>query len=120
MSGLRPVLWVGLSQRDLRRFPTAVRRIMGFALYLAQHGQKHPNARPLIGFGGASVLEIVEEHDGDAYRGVYTVLFAEAVYVLHAFQKKSKRGAKTPLAEIALIRERLRRARAHHEGVEEP
>lgn len=93
---------------------------MGYALYLAQEGDKHPDAKPLKGFGGASVLEIVDEYDGDTYRAVYTVRLAEVVYVLHAFQKKSKKGSKTPKADIALIKERRRRAKEHHEEMRKP
>lgn len=83
---------------------------MGFALYLAQTGGKHANAKPLKGFGGAGVLEIVDDHDGDTYRAVYTVKFADAVYVLHAFQKKSKTGVKTPPADIEKMKRRLKAA----------
>lgn len=83
---------------------------MGYALYVAQLGQKHPNAKPLKGFGGAGVLEVVEAFDGDAYRTVYTVKLEGAVYVLHAFQKKSKHGVKTPQSEIEKVRARLRMA----------
>jgi phage-related protein len=83
-----------------------------FALYRAQEGAKHPNAKPLQGFGGAGVLELVEDFDGDAYRAVYTVKFVSAIYVLHAFQKKSKRGRQTTKQDMALIRNRLRWAEA--------
>lgn len=86
--------------------------MMGRALDAAQRGDKAPNAKPLRGFGGAGVLEIVDDHDGDTYRAVYTVRFAEAVYVLHAFQKKSKRGVATPKRDLDLIRWRLAAARA--------
>jgi phage-related protein len=113
--GRKPLFWIGSSLEDLRRFPEEVRRIMGFALHFAQAGGRHIDARPLKGFAGAGVLKIVEEHAGAAYRGVYTVRFAGAVYVLHAFQKKSKRGIKTPTKEIELIRERLKRAEEHHD-----
>lgn len=87
-----------------------MRQEIGYALYFAQMGDKHPASKPLRGFGGASVLEVVEHHDGDTYRAVYTVRFADAIYVLHSFKKKSKKGAKTPRREIALIKERLKRA----------
>jgi len=107
---MKPVHWVGSSREDLRDFPTEVRRDIGFALRTAQNGAKHPSAKPLQGFGGASVLEIVENHDGDTYRAVYTVRFAEAIYVLHTFKKKSKSGIKTPRKEIVLIEARLKRA----------
>ncbi len=83
---------------------------MGYALHFAQAGDKHPSAKPLKGFRGAGVLEVVEDHDGNAYRAVYTVRLAGAVYVLHAFQKKSKKGAATPKRELDLIRKRLKLA----------
>jgi phage-related protein len=111
----KPLLWVGSSREDLREFPEEVRWIMGFALHLAQIGQKHVDAKPLRGFGGASVLEVVEDHVGDTFRGVYTVQFKGAVYVLHAFQKKSKTGIKTAKRDSELIRERLKRAEEHYE-----
>lgn len=105
---LKPLEWVGSSKADLVAFPVLLRKEMGYALYLAQAGEKPPNAKPLRGFGGAGVLELVERQDGNAYRAVYTVKFAEAVYVLHAFQKKSKTGAATPKADIDLIKQRLK------------
>ena len=107
----KEVVWVASSKRDLLAFPDTVQQIMGFALYQAQVGGKHVAAKPLRGFGGAGVLEVVDDHDGDTYRTVYTVRFADAVYVLHAFQKKSKRGSATPRQEMALIRNRLEMAR---------
>lgn len=85
-------------------------RKMGYALRLAQEGDKHPSAKPLKGFGGGSVLEVVEDDDGSTYRAVYTVRFREAVYLLHAFQKKSKQGSKTPQAEMNLVEQRLKTA----------
>jgi phage-related protein len=108
---MRPLIWVGSSLEDLRAFPEAVKQTLGYALYLAQTGDKHPDAKPLRGFGGAGVLEVVDTYAGDAYRAVYTVRFPSAVYVLHAFQKKAKRGIATPKQELDLIRARLRRAR---------
>ena len=84
------------------------------ALDIAQQGKRHQDAKPLSGFGGASVLEVVEDHDSDTYRAVYTVRFTGAVYVLHTFQKKSKKGIATPKPEIDLIKARLRRAEEHH------
>jgi len=111
----KPVFWVGSSKEDLRAFPAEVRGRVGGALWDAQLGRKAPFAKPLKGFGGASVLEIVDDFDGDAYRAVYTVRFAGAVYVLHAFQKKSKRGIETPKAERDLIARRLDRAKEDYE-----
>ena len=98
MSGatIKPVSWIGSSYKDFREFPDPVQDSMGYALYQAQIGLKHDRAKPLKGFGGAGVLELVADHVGDTFRAVYTVKFAAAVYVLHAFQKKSKSGAKTP------------------------
>jgi len=95
---------------DLREFPDEVQRVMGHALDIAQRGRKHSDAKPLRGFGGAGVLEIVDDYDGEAYRGVYTVRFASVVYELHAFQKKSKTGISTPKPEIDLVRRRLKLA----------
>jgi phage-related protein len=107
---MKPVHWIGSSREDLKSFPTEVRRDIGFALRTAQNGEKHPSAKPLQGFGGASVLEIVENHAGDTYRAVYTVRFAEAIYVLHTFKKQAKRGIKTPKKELDLIEARLKKA----------
>ena len=117
MSGtrvLRPLFWVGSSRKDLRAFPEPVKDVIGHALFIAQLGRKHEDAKPLSGFGGPGVLEIVEDFAGDTYRAVYTVRFADAIYVLHAFQKKSKRGIKTPQKDLDLIRERLKRAERDH------
>ena len=94
----KPVRWVGSSKDDLSAFPQEVRRRVGGALWDAQLGLKAPFAKPLRGFGGGGVLEVVDDYDGNTYRAVYTVRFAGAVYVLHAFQKKSKRGIATPKA----------------------
>ena len=87
---------------------------MGHALDEAQCGRKHIGAKPLKGFSGAGVLEIVEDFDGDAYRTVYTVKFEHAIYVLHAFQKKSIKGIETPKPDKDLIKSRLKAARQHH------
>jgi phage-related protein len=112
----RPLVWVGSSRSDLRAFPREVRREMGAALFAAQHGETDPAAKPLKGFGGASVMEIVARDEGGAWRAVYTVRYADAVYVLHAFQKKSKRGIATPRQELDLIKQRLTEAgRLHRE-----
>ena len=115
MAGLeRPLIWIGSSRRDLRSFPRQVRRDIGHALYAAQQGEIDPAAKPLKGFRGSSVVEIIADHDGDTWRAVYTVRFGEAVYVLHAFQKKSKRGIATPKRDIDLIRSRLAEAERLH------
>jgi phage-related protein len=110
----RPVVWVGSSRTDLKRLPQAVRRDMGRALYAAQRGETDPAAKPMKGFGGARVMEIVALHDTNTYRAVYPAQFGEAVYVLHAFQKKSKRGIATPAREIDLVRRRLADAERLH------
>ena len=110
----RPLIWVGSSRRDLRAFPPPVRGDIGQALYAAQQGETDPAAKPLKGFGGRSVVEIIADHDGDTWRAVYTVRFAEAIYVLHAFQKKSKKGIATPRKDMDLIRRRLAEAERLH------
>ena len=107
------ILWVGSSKKDLMAMPDEVKSAFGFALYLAQQGKKHQNAKPLKGFSGAGVLEVVEDCLGDTFRAVYTVKIAENIYVLHCFQKKSKRGIETPKQEIDLIRDRLKMAQEH-------
>jgi phage-related protein len=112
----KPVAWFGGSRRDLKAFPRPVRTKLGLALHEAQVGRKHPNAKPLRGFGGAGVLEIVVDHDGNAYRGIYTVRFEGQVYVLHVFQKKARHGIATPKNEIELLKRRLRWAERDYEG----
>ncbi len=114
--GPKPLFWVGSSRDDLREFPDGVRAVMGFALWQAQNGDKHLDAKPLRGFGGAGVLEVVAAEPGSTYRAVYAVKFAGAVYVLHAFQKKSKKGVKTPKHEVDLIRRRLKAAEEHYKA----
>jgi phage-related protein len=112
--GEKSVYWIGSSLKDLQRFPAEVQRSIGFALSAAQYGGKHPSAKPWKG-EGPGVLEIVKDYDGDTYRAVYTVRFADAVYVLHAFQKKSTHGIATRQSDIALIRARLRLAQNDYE-----
>jgi len=111
---LKPVVWIRSTKDDLKKFPRTVQSHLGFALKVAQSGGKHPDAKPIKGFGGAGVIEIVEDYDRDTHRAVYTVNFAEAIYVLHAFQKKSKSGIATPRRDLHLIRERLRSAQELH------
>jgi phage-related protein len=111
----KPVHWVADSREELRKLPKEVTHQIGQALWFAQLGDKHPSAKPLKGFGGAAVLEIVEDHQSNTYRAVYTVRFARAVYVLHVFQKKSTRGIKTPKHELDLIEARLKLAKADYE-----
>jgi phage-related protein len=114
MEVLKPLVWMGSSLDDLREFPAEVRRVMGQALDDAQRGGEHPRAKALQGFGGRGVLEVVDDHDGDTFRAVYTVKFAGVVYVLHAFQKKSKKGRATPQQDIEVVRTRRKAAEAHH------
>ena len=111
---LKPIVWVGSSRRDIASFPLEVRRECGFALYLAQIGLKAEVAKPLRGFGGAHVLEVVLSDDGKAFRAVYTVAFSDRIYVLHAFQKKSKSGIATPQPDVELIEKRLKAVLARH------
>jgi phage-related protein len=106
----KPVIWVGSSLDDLREFPEPVQDHMGYALYVAQRGDKHPDAKPLTGFGGSRVVEVVKDYRGDTFRAIYTLRYAHAVYVLHAFQKKSKTGRETPRHDLKLINQRLREA----------
>ena len=110
----KPPYWIGSSLKDLRGFPENVKDVMGFALRAAQARGKHADAKPLKGFKGAGVLEIVDDFDGDTYRAVYTIKFEAAVYVLHAFQKKSKKGIATDKSDLELIEKRLRSAEADY------
>lgn len=110
---LKPLYWLGSTLTSLRDSPESVKDDVGYALELVQRGKTPLNAKPLKGFGGASVLEIVEDFDGDTWRAVYTVAIANAVYVLHFFQKKSKRGIATPKKELDLIKRRLKEAIEH-------
>ncbi len=111
---MKPLVWMGNTLEELRAFPRDVCRDIGYALHFAQAGDKHPSAKPLKGFGGAGVLEVVEDHDGETYRAVYTVKLDEVVYVLHVFQKKAKRRAATPKQDIELVKVRLKDAKEHH------
>lgn len=114
-NGRKLIVWMGRSKDDLREFPDDVKQVMGHALDIAQCGGKHIDAKPMKGFSGASVLEIVDDFDGDTYRTVYTVRFKHAIYVLHAFQKKSSQGIKTPKPDKDLIQSRLKAAKQHHD-----
>ncbi len=109
------LVWVGSSRKDMRAFPETVRRAFGIALFAVQLGDTPPSAKPLKGFRGAGVLELIEDHRGDTYRAVYTVRFAEKIYVLHVFQTKSKRGIATPRTETDLIRRSLKLAEELYE-----
>ncbi len=108
----KPLAWIASSYKDLMALPPDVRRRFGYALSLAQTGDQDDAAKVLKGFGGAGVLEVVEDDTGGTYRAVYTVKFAEAVFVLHCFQKKSKSGIATPQVDMDIIRTRLKVAEA--------
>jgi len=115
----KPLHWVGSSKADFMDFPDPVKSDMGYALGVAQLGGKYPQAKPWKG-EGPGVFEVVERYDGDAYRAIYTVRFEGAVYVLHAFQKKSPSGIRTAQSDVDLVRERLKRARADYEANSHP
>ena len=107
---LKPLKFVGSSRKDLSTFPDEVRQDIGHALFVAQQGGRAPNVKTLQGFGGGGVVELVEDFDGDTYRCVYTTKVKDIIVVLHAFQKKSKRGGETPKHNIELVQSRLREA----------
>lgn len=109
------VEFIASAERDLAAMPKAVKAVFGFAIFQAEMGDKHPDAKPLKGFGGAGVLEIVENFAGDTYRAIYTIKLAGVIYVLDAFQKKSKKGSKTPQHNIERIKTRLKLAEQHYE-----
>ncbi len=113
---MKPLFWVGSSKKDLLGMPEQVVDVFGYALYLAQSGNKHQQAKPLKGFGSAGVLEVVEDYDGSTYRAVYTLRFINAVYVLHCFQKKSRKGIETSKADKDMMVARLKLAKKHSEG----
>jgi phage-related protein len=106
----KPLKWIASSYKDLTALPRGVQRLFGHALSLAQAGRRHADAKVLKGFGDAGVLEVIENDEGGTYRAVYTIRYEEAVFVLHCFQKKSKRGIETPKEDIDIIRERLKKA----------
>ena len=110
MEALRSLVWIAGAKQDLKEFPQPVQRAIGFALYRAHQGRTPASAKPLKGFGGAGVLEIADDWDGATYRAVYTVRLPTAIYVLHAFQKKSTHGIATPRHEMDLVRSRLQQA----------
>jgi phage-related protein len=113
-AALKPLIWVGPSFKDFMAFPQEVKSEMGYALFLAQSGGRHRKAKIFKGAGDAGVVEVVDDHRGDTFRTVYTVRFAGAVYVLHAFQKKSKSGIATPKPDLKLIEQRLKDAAVLH------
>ncbi|MFH1441064.1 MAG: type II toxin-antitoxin system RelE/ParE family toxin [Candidatus Omnitrophota bacterium] len=107
---LKKVDFIGSSRNDLKEFPDEVKQDIAYSFFEVQRGQKPLSAKPLRGFGGSGVLEIIENFSSGTYRAVYTVRFQKVVYVLHCFQKKSKHGIKTPKQEIELIKQRLKLA----------
>jgi phage-related protein len=111
---MKPLQWIGRAKDDLLNLPNEVQNVIGYGFYLAQTGNKHDEAKPLKGFKGAGVLEIIDNFNGNTYRAVYTVKFESAVYVLHVFQKKSKSGIATPQQDIDLVERRLKIAQEHH------
>lgn len=111
---LKPLFWVASSKKDLQGLPEETQRSVGYALFRAQEGKIHIHSKPLKGFGGNSLIEIVENEGSSTYRVVYTVKFEDAIYVLHAFQKKSHKGIETPRHEIELIKQRLKEAHDHY------
>lgn len=110
----KPCFFVGSSRKDLKRFPAKVQNRLGYALHEVQEGDEPIAAKALKGFGGCAVLELVDDFDSNTYRAIYTVRFAGVVYVLHAFQKKAKKGIATPLQDIELVKSRLRDAELHY------
>lgn len=111
---MKRLVWVASAKADFLEFPDEAQDVMGYALHLAQTGGKHPTAKVLRGFGSAGVVEAIDDFDSDIYRTVYTVAFADAVYVLHAFKKKSKSGRATPRPDLEVIQRRLRAVRDQH------
>lgn len=111
---MKPVVWIGDTRRVVKSFPKVVRRTVGRALELAQMGEKHPASKPWKG-EGPGIFEIVEDDQGSTYRALYTVRFADVIYALYAFQKKSKEGIKTPKQNVENVRARLKAARRHYE-----
>ncbi len=112
---VKHLCFVGASRKDIREFPEEVREDIGYALFEVQKGGKPGSAKPLKGFGGAGVLEIIENFEGDTYRAVYTVKFPKVMYVLHCFQKKAKHGIATPRKDMELIKQRLKMAEVDYQ-----
>lgn len=110
----KEIIWLVGTLEELKSFPEEVQDDIGYALQIAQEGEKHSDAKPLKGFGGAGVLEVVDDFDGETYRAVYTVKFSDALYVLHVFQKKSRKGIKTNKHDVELVKQRLKRAAEIH------
>jgi phage-related protein len=111
---IKPLDFIGSSREDLKNFPDEIKEDIGYALFEAQQGRRPARVKPLKGFGGAGVLEILEDHRSGTYRVVYTVKFAGVIYVLHCFQKKSKHGVETPRQDMELIRRRIKAVEEDH------
>lgn len=111
---VKDLFFIGSTRKDSKNLPEEVKSVVGYALYLAQNGERPPKSKILKGFGGGGVLEVVEDFNRDTYRAVYTVKFKFAVYLLHVFKKKSKQGIATPKKDLELLRERLIRAERHY------
>lgn len=109
----KPLFWLASAKKDLQAMPADVQDVFGYALDLAQRGERHKKAKPFHLQGESGIVEVVDDFDGDTYRAVYTVRFQDAVYVLHCFQKKSTRGIKTPQQDVDVIRDRLRRLKEY-------
>ena len=112
---LNSIIWIGSSLKDLKGFPREVQREFGYALYQAQANKRYHKSKPLKGFDG--VMEIISDYNKDTYRVIYAYKLGDDIYVLHAFQKKSKTGIKTPKEDIAVIKQRLKRAKEIAEGI---
>ena len=117
---MKPLHWIGSCLKDIKQFPKDVQQEVGFAIHLAQMGERSSNAVALVGYGGASVLEVVSNHDGDTFRAIYTVKFEEAVYALHAFQKKSPRRCQMSRRDKQTLTVRLKQAKQHYEEEYKP
>jgi phage-related protein len=106
----KPLIWIASSYKDLMELPNEIKRGFGYALSLAQSGLRHPSTKILRGFGGSGVIEVIETDEGGTYRAIYTVKFEQVVFVLHCFQKKSKKGIATPKEDMDLVNARLKMA----------
>lgn len=110
----KAIIYLGSSQKELSKLPVRVREVFVHGIKMASEGETHPDAKPLKGYGGRSVVELIGDHKGDTYRGVYTVKFKDVVYVLHVFKKKSNKGISTPKKDKELINTRLKFAASHY------
>ncbi len=117
-SDAKPVIYLGSNKKDLQKLPRAVQEVFAHGIQMAAEGDTHPDAKALKGYGGRSVIEIIEDHKSDTYRAVYTVRFKTAVYVLHVFKKKSTKGIATPKKDKELIDSRLKYAASHYKNWE--